>query len=83
MRSVVTGATFSLLLVCAGCQSKPQATQAKPSQPDPNKQHWEGSTEVLKSYRFPNSSSIQKTRDFSFRDKSTTKKKAQETTAPQ
>ncbi len=81
MKLALTVVTLSLLLVCAGCQSKPQPASAKPGQPDPNKQHWDGTTDVLKSYRFPSSSKgAQKANDFTFQDKSVSKTKPKEDT---
>jgi hypothetical protein len=39
-----------------GCSSKPQPLKAKVGQPDPNTRHWDGTTDVLKKYRLPESS---------------------------
>ncbi len=55
MKRVITAATLLGFLTLAGCSStsQTQSVKPKPGEKDPNTQHLEGTTDVLKTYRLP------------------------------
>lgn len=55
MKPALATATFLGLLTLAGCSSSNQTqnVKPKPGEKDPNTQHLEGTTDVLKNYRLP------------------------------
>ena len=61
------GALVTVAISVAGCSSRPQTVSRKPQHTDENTRHWSGSTEILKTYRLPDSSTArQRSADFGF-----------------
>lgn len=47
-----------LLVLNAGCSSSPPAVKAKNERADASQTHWDGTTSVLRNYRFPNKKTV-------------------------
>lgn len=81
MKPVLTTATALGLLIFAGCSSSNQTqnVKPKPGEKDPNTQHLEGTTDVLKNYRLPETGK----KPAGFRDKNERTKSQQKEPTPQ